>query len=348
MNPSIGSPPNSHAAHGYSYEAVEQPPLGYLPYLLTTQANAASEDALVQARLGGFIWSIVGAGLLVWVGWLCRLSLLELCVVLSICLLSPVAVHAASTVTDDSSAIAAGALVLATVLVALRRGRALAFAGLVVGLLVGAMKGIDFVVPFTILVALVLEDVTRRRRPTRTDIWRRYGCVACLFIGSVISYAGWIVFQDVGSPVPPQVVLHALLSFSSTSYPRLSTILSGMQLGISDLISYVPAPLYWLWNLSVYGTLAGVVLLRDSAVAPRLRSLAAAIFIGVLALAAAYPTVNAFVGHFDWGSAERYTLPLLPLVGIVVARTLRPWGLLVVGIALPGLAVIVQLVNGQT
>ena len=44
----------------------------------------------------------MAAGLLVWVGWLSDLSLLELGAALSICLLSPVEVHAAATVTNDA------------------------------------------------------------------------------------------------------------------------------------------------------------------------------------------------------------------------------------------------------
>ena len=101
--------PASFPAGGYSYEAVAQPPLGYLPYLLTAQPNDSPQAAHVAARWGGFVWSVVAAGLLVWVGWLSDLSLLELGAVLSICLLSPVEVHAAATVTNDSAGVVAGA-----------------------------------------------------------------------------------------------------------------------------------------------------------------------------------------------------------------------------------------------
>ena len=104
--------PTSFPAGGYSYESVAQPPLGYLPYLLTAQPNDSPRAALAAVRWGGFIWGVVAAGLLVWVGWLADLSLLELCGVLSICLLSPVEVHAAATVTNDSAGVVAGAAVL--------------------------------------------------------------------------------------------------------------------------------------------------------------------------------------------------------------------------------------------
>jgi hypothetical protein len=40
-------------------------------------------------------------------------------------------------------------------------------------------------------------------------------------------------------------------------------------------------------------------------------------------------------------------VPFLPIVGVVLARTLRTPGLLLIGIALPALAVIDQLATGQ-
>ena len=157
--------PASFPAGGYSYESVAQPPLGYLPYLLTAQPNDSPRAALVAARWGGFVWSVVAAGLLVWVGWLSDLSLLELGTVLSICLLSPVEVHAAATVTNDSAGVVAGAAVLGTFLAARRRATAMAGIGLVVGLLVGFMKGLFVVAPFVILAAVFIADLSGRHRP---------------------------------------------------------------------------------------------------------------------------------------------------------------------------------------
>lgn len=334
-------------AAGYSYEAVQQPPLGYLPYIVTARSSGAPESALVDTRWGGFVWSVVGAGLLLWVGWLAELSLLELCLVLSICLLSPVEVHAASTVTNDSSAVPAGALVLATFLVSRRRQTAMAGFGLAVGLLVGLMKGLFVVAPLVILVGLVIGDVSQRRRPTRADLWRRYGCSLSMFVGVVISYAGWLLLQDAVAVVSPSVVLHALQGISTTPYPRPSTFFNGIQQGLSDLIAYTPAPLYWFWNLAVYGSLAGLLVLKGPVGRPQVRAMAAAVFIGIAALAAAFPLLNFVEGHYDFYAPSRYAVPLLPIVGVVLARALRTRGLLLIGIALPALAVIDQLATGQ-
>jgi len=339
--------PASFPAGGYSYESVQQTPLGYLPFLLTAQPNDSPRAALVAARWGGFIWSVVAAGLLVWVGWLSDLSLLELCAALSICLLSPVEVHAAATVTNDSAGVVAGAAVLGTFLAARRRETAMAGIGLVVGLLVGSMKGIFVVAPFVILVAVVIADLSNHHRPQRADFWRRYGCALSMFLGAAVSLPGWLLIQDARATVSPSVVLHALQGFQTTPYLRPSTILAGMENALSDLISYAPAPLYWIWNLSVYGSLAGLLLLQGPVGRPRMRVMASAIFVGMIALALVFPWLNFIEGHYDFNAQVRYALPLLPLVGFVVARSLRTRGLLLIGIALPALAVIDQVAAGQ-
>lgn len=339
--------PHAVSADGYSYEAVEQPPLGYLPYILTVRPDDAPAAALVDARWGGFIWECIGGALLVAVGWLAELSLFELGTVLVICLLSPVQIHAISKVTNDSSALAAGAIVVGTYLVARRRNKAMIIPGLLIGLLVGFMKGLFVVAPFVILLALLFGDLAARRMPTRSDVWRRYGCAACMTVGAVIAYAVWLLIVDARATVAPSVVLHALESFLTSPYPRPFTMLSGFEYQLSALAAYTPAPLYWLWNLAVFGSLAGILLLRRSAEDPRIRAAALAIFTGLAVLAVAFVMLNYVQGHYDFPAPPRYALPILPILGIVVARSLRLRGLLLVGLVLPALAIVAQLVGGQ-
>jgi hypothetical protein len=339
--------PAAEAADGYSYEGVQQPPLGYLPYLLTVEKNGASQSALDNARWGGFIWSVVAAGLLVWVGWLVALSLLEMTAVLAICLLSPVQIHAMATVTTDSSAIAAGAAVVAVFLLSRRRQKPMVAVGLAVGLIVGFMKGLFVVAPFILLVGVIIGEIARRRRPKRVDFWARYGCSLALTVGAFISYAAWLLIQDATAKVPPSTVLHAVESFSMTNHFRLSTILNGAQQELSDLSAYVSAPLYWLWDLAVYGSLAGLLVLRGPVGKIWQRSMALAIFVGILVLAAAFPLLNFIEGHYDFYTPARYALPTLPIVALVFVRSMRTWGVLIAGVALPAAAVIMQLVQGQ-
>ena len=341
------NPATTAPAGGYSYEAVQQPPLGYLPYLLTIQSDGSSQQALESARWGGFLWSVVGAGLLVWVAWMLELSLIELAAVLAICLLSPVETHSIATVTNDSAGVAAGTAVVATYLVSRRRKKPMVIAGLVVGLIVGFMKGLFVVAPLVVLAAVVFMDIAQRRRPTRADLWERYGCSAAMFVGVVVSYAAWFLAQNARASVPPSTVLHALEGFATTSHLRVTTILAGIQNELSDLSAYANAPLYWIWNLAIYGSLVGLLVLKGPVGRISQRASALAILFGIVALGLAFPLLNFIEGHYDFYTPQRYALPLLPIVALVVVRTLRTRGVLLVGLVLPALAVIDQLVTGQ-
>jgi hypothetical protein len=332
---------------GYSYEVTQQPPLAYLPYLLTIQTDGSSQQALQDARWGGFIWSVVGAGLLVWVAWMLDLSLLELVGVLAICLLSPVELRSVATVTSDSAAVPTGATVVATYLVSRRRQTPMIVAGLIVGLIVGFMKGLFIVVPLVVLAALIFADIARRRRPTRDDIWVRYGCSVAMLVGAVVSYVAWVLIQDARAIVAPSIVLHALEGGSVTSHLRVATILDGIQQGLSDLTAYVPAPLYWIWDVAIFGTLAGLLVLKGTVGRVSERAAALAVFFGIAALAVGFTLLNFVEGHYDFVAPARYALPLLPIVALVAIRAMRTRGVLAVGIALPALAVIYQLATSQ-
>ena len=326
---------------------MDQPPLGYLPYLLTARPNDAPRQALVSARWGGFIWSVIAAVALIWAGWLAALSLLELCAVLSISLLSPVAVNVSATVTNDSSAVAAGAFVLVTYLVARRRDRPLLLIGLLVGVLTGLMKGLFVVAPFTLLFGVVLADMARAEADQgdhRLALWLRAGHDGG---GDRRLRRAWLLLVDAREVVSTSVVLHALQGFSTTGHVRPTTILNGVQSELSGLIAWVPAPLYWIWNLAVYGSLAGMVVLQGPVGRPQLRAMAAAVFVGILALAVAFPVFNFVEGHYDFAVPTRYALPLLPIIGYVLARSLRGRGLLLIGAVLPALAVFDQVYTNQ-
>lgn len=339
--------PASVPPQGYSYETVQQPPLGYLPYLLTIQTDGSSQQALQDARWGGFIWSVVGAGLLVWVAWMLDLSLIELVAVLAVCLLSPVELRSIATVTNDSAAVPAGAAIVATYLFARRQKKSLIVAGLVVGLIVGFMKGLFIVAPFVVFAALVFADVAQRRRPTREDIWIRYGCSAAMLVGAVIGYVAWVLIQDARAIVSPRVVVHALEAASVTSHLSVTTILNGIQNELSDLIAYASAPLYWIWDLAIYGSLAGLLVLKGPVGRISERAAALAIFFGIVVLAAGFTLLNFIEGHYNFPTPPRYALSLLPIIALVAVRAMRTRGVLVVGVALPACAVIAQLVTGQ-
>ncbi len=210
------------------------------------------------------------------------------------------------------------------------------------------MKGLFVVAPFVVLAALIFSDIARRRRPTRDDIWVRYGCSAAMFVGAVISYVAWVLIQDARAIVSPSIVLHALEGGSVTSHLRVTTILAGIQNGLSELMAYVPsAPLYWIWDVAIYGTLAGLLVLKGPVGRVSERAAALAVFVGIVALAVGFPVLNYLEGHYNFTTPKRYVLPLLPIIALVAIRAMRTRGVFVVGIAVPALAVIVQLVTHQ-
>jgi hypothetical protein len=209
------------------------------------------------------------------------------------------------------------------------------------------MKGLFVVAPFIILLSLLFGDVATRRMPSPSELWRRYGCTVAMTVGAVIAYAAWLLIVDARAVVAPSDVLHALESFMTSTYPRPSTILSGFEYQLSVLNAYSSAPFYWIWNLAVFGSLAGVLLLRGVVQDSRVRAGALAIFAALAALAVAFDLLNYAQGHYNFPAPPRYALPILPILGIVVARAMRLRGLLIVGLVLPACAVIAQLVGGQ-
>jgi hypothetical protein len=213
--------------------------------------------------------------------------------------------------------------------------------------LIGLLKGLYVVAPFTLLVGVILAEIAARRKPTKATFLSRYGCVLAMTVGTVLSYGAWLLIVGAREVVPTSVVLHALQGFSITGHVRPTTILNGVQSALSGLMAWVPAPLYWMWNLVVYGSLAGMVVLQGPVSRPQLRAMAAAVFVGILALAVAFPVLNFAEGHYDFPVPTRYALCLLPIMGYVLARALRGRGLLLVGVALPALALFDQVYTNQ-
>jgi hypothetical protein len=341
------NPDGTMPVDGYNYEALTQPPLAYIPYVITADPGAAPATALLDARWGGLIWNVIGGVLVIAVGWLAELSLFELGTVLVICLLSPVQIHAISTVTDDSSGVAAGALVLGTFLLAKRRQKPMVVLGLTVGLVVGFMKGLFVLAPLVVLLGLLFGDIAERRRPNRDELWSRYGCSTAMLVGAIASYVGWVLIVDARATVPLSVVEHAVESFTVVPHLRPSTMLTGFTNELALLNPYAPAPLYWIWNLIVFGSLGGLIVLKGPPADSRMRALASAIFVGMIALAVFFPLLNFVQGHYNIAAPARFALSLLPIVGFVVARASRLRGLLLIGLLLPGLALVAQLVGGQ-
>ncbi len=347
--------PLMYAPRGYSYE-TQQAPLAYLPYVVTARPNSSPARALVSARDGGIVWLCITACLLVVVGWIESLSLLELTTVLSICLLSPVAVYSWSTVTNDSAAVAAGAIAVITVAIARRRGSGLASVGLGVGAILGLLKGLFFIAPLALLLGGLLAELPGRGRVTPSELWRRHGCSALMLFGTALSFAGWIVLQDARATVPPMQVLDALLprtahfpwdTMFQTFYDQLTMLVPVAATDPSYWLQNPSAPLYSIWNVCVFGSLLAVVLrARPGSDSVALRTAAIGAVTALALVCFAYMIILYVVGHYDSGVSARLGLPVLPIIAVLVVRYLRRSGLVALGIALPAVAAVAQLTSG--
>jgi hypothetical protein len=340
--------PNGFAPAGFSYEA-QQPPLGYIPYVLTSNPDASPKAALVDARWGGAIWAAVAAVLAVAYAAVEGMSLLRLLTFLTVCLLSPVAIYAESTVTNDAAGVSAGILTLLVVSLGRRRSaRAAIGLGLAAGLLIGMLKSLFILAPIALLVADVLSDRPWvARRPPLRQLFEEHACVIATAVGTAISGVAWEVVQNMRAIVPATTVLHALMGSHQTSSPRLSTVLTGLQSQLQLMQPYYPrAPLYFVWNLAVFGLLATMVLLPTRlALGTRTRMLAVGALAGFATIAVAWPAIVFVQGHFNYPAPARYGLPLLPVVALVVARFHKRAGLLWIGLAIPAAAALSQLMS---
>jgi hypothetical protein len=120
-----------------------------------------------------------------------------------------------------------------------------------------------------------------------------------------------------------------------------------VQQGLSDPTAYVPAPPYWIWDVAVYGSLVGPVALRGPLDGSASELPPFAIFLGIVALALAFPLINFIEGHYDSYAPSRYALPALPIIAVLVMRTLRTRAVVIIGIILPALAIGFQLTTTQ-
>ena len=332
--------PRRYAPAGYSYEA-QQPPLAYLLYVPFLNEHASAPAALAAARRGSVAWLAIAAVLLVAMAALADMNLLQTALVLAVCELSPWAVLAGATVTNDSAALAAGAASVVTVQIGRRLRSPVVVAALLVGAGVGLLKAVFCVAPLALVVGGMLsERAAFAKGFDLAALWRRRGCELSLLIGAVVATVVFALVQELRAVVPSKVVLHALLGFRTTARPRWATFEGSIQNAVTAFESSPRRPLFTLWNLLVYGSVLGVVVNRAAARGRGLRALGVGIFTALVVVAVGFPLLDFFQGHFNFAAPARYDLVLVPLLAYVAARSLRPALVAVVGIVVPVLTVV--------
>lgn len=331
-------------AFGFSYEA-QQPPLGYLPFMLTASPNAPPGVALAHARRGGTVWALIAALLIVVYAAAESMSLLQLLVFLVLCLLCPSAVYAQATVTNDAGAVAAGLVALLAVRLTPRRAVGSAAAiGLVAGLAMGLVKGLCVLAPVALLIeAVIANRPWQASRAERSAMLKDNATIIALVCGSLVALFGWEIFQALRSTVSSAVVMNALLGFAKTQSLRSSTLEASIAQSFSlfDLGSLQLNP---IWNIAVYGFVFSVAASRGVSLAWRnAQPLAVGVLIATVLLGVVWPVYNFIDGHFDVAAPARYALVLLPLLALVVVRANKRAALIWIGVLLPAIVLIAQL-----
>jgi hypothetical protein len=345
------APASSYAAGGYDYEA-QQPPLGYLPFVLTADPGAPPKAAITDARHGGVIWVAVSGVLLLLFAAVDGLSLLALAALLATCLLDPVFAYAAGTVNNDAAGVAAGAVALLAWSLARRRPQWGWWLGLIAGVLIGLTKGTFVVVPFALLIGAAVEEY--QSLTSLRVIWeavKRQAAFVVMFVASVVAFAGWTEVQRLRAGVPSSVVLHALLGYTHIGTLQPSTVSSGLGGVLSLFRPYYPYDaLNLVWDIAAFGILIGILCLplaRVDTSALRLRGLSAGVLIGLVALAIGWPLLVFVQGHYNFPANVRYAIPLLPVIGYLIVRGCRRFGLVAVGLVLPVGCAVLQLAIGK-
>jgi hypothetical protein len=356
---SVGQPParcgatppaaSRYAAEGFDYEA-QQPPLGYLPYVLTANPQASPVAAITAARHGGIIWAATSAVLLLILALLEDFSLLGLGALLATCLFDPVFTYSAATVNNDAAGIAAGAVALIAWSWSRRRPRTSLWLGIVAGAVIGLTKGLYVVVPLALVSAAIVEE----GRPLLSiqglrEACRRHLCALSMLITAVVVFAAFVFVQGRRATVPSSTVLHALLGFSHVATLQPSTVSESISTTVSLFQPYYPFDgVNVIWGVCVFGLLVGFWFLdMPKAVARRVRGLSLGILVGVIALALGWTILVFLQGHYNFAGAIRYEICLLPLIGYVIVRGCRRFGVAAVGIGLPVICAAIQLASGK-
>ena len=340
-------------ADGFDYEA-QQPPIGYLPYLLTTNPSVQAvngtqaTNAIISSREGGLIWIGISGGLLLWFAVLDGLSLLALACMLCTCLFNPVFTNAAATVNNDAAGVATGAACLLAWLASTRRKRRIPYAAILVGLAIGLTKVTYVVIPLAILLGTAISEWRELTHPASfRELLKRNIAMIAMFVASVLSNVAWIVLQQFRGTVSYSVVENAVTGFAKMTSLQAGAIGSGFEnlfMAFQPFFvnAQVNSPVNVIWGIAAFGVIIGIVCLR-AASDREARSMAWAVIAGLVALGIGFPVVTYFQGHYNESAIARYAIPLLPLIGLAIARGSRRFGIVSVGLALPIAAAIVQL-----
>ena len=362
-----GSPPAKASAYhdyGYNYETV-QPPLGYLPYVVTSTTGSSLVGDLEQTRLGGFIWIALSGLAMLTFALIEDMSLLALAGLLSITLLNPCFTWAAGTINNDSAALFAAMASVLVLSLGVRKGRFRWFSFplfMLAGLVIGLTKGVFVIAPFALLVAAVFE-----RPPLTTngreliDSLKSYLPSATIFVFAAAGNEMWLYFQKIRSVVSQSVLTAGTITGIKEKSVNLVQVGDGIKnlamLFSSYLGNFATNEVLGLVVVSMLLVIAVARLFRgrlDVATpgSATLRLSSGSLAIGILVSVVAE---SIFVSAYSWeqsgvmiAAPSRYYIALLPLIALALLSSRKRWLPAVVCIAFPVVVAGLQLAHMTT
>lgn len=327
----------SFPAKGYSYEA-QQPPLGYLFYVpgVWVSAGLGPAATLDEVRdVGGVLLLLAAAILLFAISSQLGLRFWRTVLLSSVVLLAPLSVYAFSTVSNDAGTLVVALAFVALFLTAARRGlrSALVWGG-VAGLLLGATKSYNALLPMGMVAALLFLGWLVRNRSragfravfARSDM--RFSLAAAVM--SLLVTGAFTLWQSVRATVSSAQVLSALLGAPDNDvFINPKTVASSAANLANNWLGGANGLVLDGWTFfvvlnSVLLILLGVAFARPrSLVADRARLFATAWAFIVPAFAVAWPVLLFLQGHYDYDAPARYGLLILPLAAVAATEAVH-------------------------
>lgn len=343
--------PGSFPPNGFSYQA-QQPPLGYLQYLAVPQISGLSPlEKLNKTRDYGLVVVLFFYALLF--NYLYRAFSLQLfgaTMLALLILLNPIQIHALSIVTNDSTSVLGGLIIILVVANLFNQVKISKIFLSGIGITMGLMKGLLLVLPFSFFVLALLFKHIRsdKAEASPQDILfilnlRRSMLVILQF--GVLSNFAFLFYQGMRSTTSSEQVFGALLGFSQpVSVFQFDTLLqSFVNIFSSFSGNWFGNPfennIFSLVGFTVTGVL-GFVISREKRlirhVNKKLKNpileydyaflaklLGYSYLISSASIAIAWPVIWFLNGNYDFPAPQRYNLVTLPLLATSIVLAFK-------------------------
>jgi hypothetical protein len=330
-------PPNG----GYSYEA-QQPPLGYVPFVLGELLYSGTAPAFHLNKVrdfGGTIFVGFAGALLLALSSRMKLKFVPTVVLFMSVLLAPISIHAFSTVNNDSATLVASiGFVLALTSASRASIRVALVLGVCLGLALALIKPFMILLPLGSIIAVgffsladVVQEKTSRRPATKRGV---LVFALSATVASALTAGAFSLVQAKRSTVPAGQVLDSLLGFQPKVLSlQMDTIwssfanLANQWVGVTNGL-VTSQPFFTTLNLIFLLLLGGTAIRIGSRPtnATTEGGLARLFFVNwiftISLLGLGWPVLLFLQGNFNFDAPSRYGLLVLPLAATAISSSI--------------------------